>query len=160
MPFDQRSLIHQEVWFPGCDGQTDIQTHIRTSRLIERIGLRANSLKMVEAFTGSVEAADGVLVDTGSGTTGTDGVVTVIASIGTDSETILGEDINTDAVTGGEGEVPGSVDGEGGFMGGPARGAWRWAAWWQTARRRFLSLWAGPRGGAGGKGLDGKEGRE
>ena len=46
MPFDQRSLIHREAWFPGCDGQTDRQTNIRTLRLIERIGLRADSLKI------------------------------------------------------------------------------------------------------------------
>ena len=26
-PFDQRSLIHWEAWFPGCDGHTDISTH-------------------------------------------------------------------------------------------------------------------------------------
>ena len=30
MPFDQRSLIHREAWFPGCDGQTDTQTDTQT----------------------------------------------------------------------------------------------------------------------------------
>ena len=46
MPFDQRSLIHREAWFPGCDGQTNI----RTSQLIERIGLRADSLKIESKY--------------------------------------------------------------------------------------------------------------
>ena len=32
MPFDQRSLIHREAWFPGCDGQTQKHTDIATYR--------------------------------------------------------------------------------------------------------------------------------
>ena len=110
---------------------------------------------MVEVFTVSDEAAEGMLIVTGSVTTETDGVATVIGTetVGTDDETILG-DITTGAVTGGEKEVPGTVEGVVCVKGGLARRAWRWVAWWQAALRRFFSLWAGPRwrGRGGGDG--------
>ena len=50
MPFDQRSLILREAWFLGCDGQRERQRErqrdIRTLRLIDWIGLRADSVKI------------------------------------------------------------------------------------------------------------------
>ena len=53
IPFDQRSLIHREAWFRGVtDKQTHKHTNIRTLRLIERIGLRADSLKIVKVYFG------------------------------------------------------------------------------------------------------------
>ena len=101
---------------------------------------------MVEAFTGSGEAAEGALIDTDSVTSGTDEVVTAIATatIGTGAETIMAGDITTGSA-GGQGDVSGSMDGEGWVLGRPARGVWWWAAWWRAARRRFFSLCAGPR---------------
>ena len=55
---------------------------------------------MVEVFTGSVEAADGLFIDTGSVTTETNGVATVTGTetIGTDAETVMVGDVATGAV--------------------------------------------------------------
>ena len=80
---------------------------------------------MVEVFTVSAEAAEGMLIVTGSVTTETNGVATVIGTetVGTDDETILG-DITTGAVTSGEKEVRGTVEGVVCVKGGPARRAW------------------------------------
>ena len=54
-----------------------------------------------------------MLIDTGSVTTGTDGVVTIIPAetFGTDDETVIGGDITTGAITGREVYIPGSAEG-------------------------------------------------
>ena len=92
-------------------------------------------------FTGSAEAADDVVLDTGEVFAQTDGVSAGRDKIGTDADTIV-TDVTTGAVVGdvGEGGLPCSVTGGGGVEGGPARRVWRWAAWWRAARRRFFSL--------------------
>ena len=85
---------------------------------------------MVEVFTVSAEAAEGMLIVTGSVTTDTNGVASVIGSetVDTDDETILG-DITTGAVNGGEKKVPGTVEGVYCLKGGLARRDWLLAAW-------------------------------
>ena len=83
---------------------------------------------MLEAFTGSDEAADDMFIDTGSVTTETDGVVTIIAAetFGTDDETVIGGDITTGAISGREVYIPGSAEGgvcvDGGQAGESGRG--------------------------------------
>ena len=72
-------------------------------------------MKIEEAFTGSAEAADDMLIDTGLVTTGTDGVAI---------NDVMGGDIAT-----GEVEIPGTVEARICVEGGPARGVWLWAAW-------------------------------
>ena len=109
--------------------------------------MQYSHLKIEEDFTVLAEAPEGVFIDTRSVTTGTDGVATVIAAetFGTDGETVMGGDVTTGAVTGGEREVPGTVEGVVWVKGGPAREVWRRAAWCRAALRRFFSLCAGPR---------------
>ena len=65
-----------------------------------------------EAFIGSAKAADDMLIDTGSVTTRTDWVVTIIPAetFGTDDETVMGGDITTGAITGREVYIPGSAE--------------------------------------------------
>ena len=102
---------------------------------------------MDKDFTVSADSAKGVFIDAVSVFTGTDGVATVIAAetFGTDGETVMGGDVTTGAVTGGEREVPGTVEGVVWVKGGLARKVWRRAAWCRAALRRFFSLCAGPR---------------
>ena len=102
---------------------------------------------MDEDFTVSAEATKRVFIDAGSVFTRTDGVATVIAAetVGTDVETVMIGDVTIGAVTGGEREVTGTVEGLVWVKGGPAWIVWRRAAWWRAALRRFFSLCAGPR---------------
>ena len=88
-----------------------------------------------------------MFINTGSVTTGTNGVATGTAAetFGTDGETVMVRDVTTGAVTGEEREVHGTVEGVVWVKGGPARGVWRRAAWCQAALRQFFSLCAGPR---------------
>ena len=80
-------------------------------------------------------------------TTGTNGGATFITAetFDTDGGTVMGGDVTTGAVTGGEREVPGTVEVVDWVKGGPAMGVWRKAAWCRAALRRFFSLCAGPR---------------
>ena len=75
---------------------------------------------MVESFTVSAEAAEGVFFETGSVTIGTPEIV------GTDAKTggyITKGAVSTIEDVGG-GEAPGPMEGEGWLGGGPARGVW------------------------------------
>ena len=89
-----------------------------------------------------------MFIDTGSVTNGTNGVVTVTAAetFDTEGDTVTGGDVTTGAVSGGEREVPGTVEGIVWVKRGPARGVWRGAAWCRAALPLCRATVAGPRG--------------
>ena len=75
---------------------------------------------MVESFTVSAEAAEGVFFETGSVMTDAPEIVATDAKMGgyiTNGAVTAVEDV-------GDGEAPGSMESEGWVGGGPARGVW------------------------------------